>query len=52
MAVTNDPRQGIAANLSTRAADARLSSERHSIATLAGRELQPNRAIPLKELNR
>jgi len=47
MAVTNDPRQGIAANLSTRAADARLSSERHSIATLAGRELQPNRAIPL-----
>ena len=47
MAVTNDPRQGIAANLTTRAADARLSSERQSIATLAGRELQPNRGIPL-----
>jgi len=47
MAVTNDPRQGIAANLNTRAVDARLSSERQSIATLAGRELQPNRGIPL-----
>src|SRR5712671_4106056 len=47
MAVTNDPRQGIAANLTTRAADARLSSERQSIATLGGRELQLNRGIPL-----
>ena len=47
MAVTNDPRQGSAANLNTRAVDARLSSERQSIATLAGRELQPNRGIPL-----
>src|SRR5467141_2312677 len=47
MAVTNDPRQGIASNLTTRAVDARLSSERQSIATLAGRELQANRGIPL-----
>ncbi len=49
MAVTNDPRLGIAKNLVTRTADTRLPSEvhAHSIAALAGRELQPNRGIPL-----
>jgi deoxyribose-phosphate aldolase len=44
MAVTKDPR---AANLTTGAADLRLSVDKEALATLAGRELQPNRGIPL-----
>jgi len=48
MAVTKDPRLGSAANLSASAADLRLSADKEALATLAGRELQPNRGIPLK----
>jgi len=47
MAVTKDPRLGSAANLTTAAADLRLSVDKEALATLAGRELQPNRGIPL-----
>jgi len=47
MAVTKDPRLGSAANLTTGAADLRLSVDSEALATLAGRELQPNRGIPL-----
>src|SRR5712692_709243 len=47
MAVTKDPRLGSAANLSASAADLRLSADKEALATLAGRELQPNRGIPL-----
>ncbi len=47
MAVTKDPRLGSAANLTTGAADLRLSADKEALATLAGRELQPNRGIPL-----
>jgi len=47
MAVTKDPRLGSAANLSASAADLRLSVDKEALATLAGRQLQPNRGIPL-----
>src|SRR5258708_20630360 len=47
MAVTKDPRVGSAANLTAGAADLGLSASREALATLAGRELQPNRGIPL-----
>ena len=47
MAVTKDPRLGSAANLTTGPADLRLSVDKEALATLAGRELQPNRGIPL-----
>jgi deoxyribose-phosphate aldolase len=48
MAVTKDPRLGSsAANLIAGAADLRLSGDKEALATLAGRELQPNRGIPL-----
>ncbi len=47
MAVTKDPRLGSAANLTAGAADLRLSADKEALATLAGRELQPNRGIPL-----
>jgi deoxyribose-phosphate aldolase len=47
MAVTKDPRLGSGANLAKGAADLRLSVDKEALATLAGRELQPNRGIPL-----
>src|SRR3979490_770645 len=47
MAVTKDPRLGSAANLTAGAADLRLSGDKEALAILAGRELQPNRGIPL-----
>ena len=47
MAVTKDPKLGSAANLTAGAADLRLSADKEALATLAGRELQPNRGIPL-----
>src|ERR1700719_1454523 len=46
MAVTKDPRVGSAAHL-TGAADFCFSANKEALATLAGRELQPNRGIPL-----
>src|ERR1700732_915391 len=46
MAVTKDPRVGSAAHL-TGAADLGLSANKEALAVLAGRELQPNRGIPL-----
>src|ERR1700694_4761819 len=47
MAVTKDPRVGGAANLTARAADLRLAADKKALAISAGRELQPNRGIPL-----
>src|ERR1700682_5547469 len=47
MAVTKDPRVGGAANLTARAADLRLAADKEALAISAGRELQPNRGIPL-----
>jgi deoxyribose-phosphate aldolase len=47
MAVTKDPRIGSAASLTAGAADLGLSANKEALATLAGRELQPNRGIPL-----
>src|ERR1700687_667056 len=47
MAVTKDPRLGSAANLTAGAADLRLSGDKEALAILAGRDLQPNRGIPL-----
>ena len=44
MAVTKDPKFGSATNL---APGARLSGEKEALASLAGRELQHNRGIPL-----
>src|SRR6266404_7584619 len=46
MSVTKDPRLGNAAKITADAGDLRLSGER-ALAALAGRELQPNRGIPL-----
>jgi len=47
MAVTKDPRLGSAANLTVGAGDLRLSGDKEALAILAGRDLQPNRGIPL-----
>jgi deoxyribose-phosphate aldolase len=47
MALTKDPRLGSAANLTAGAADVRLSGDKEAPAILAGRELQPNRGMPL-----
>jgi len=47
MAVTKDPRLESAANPTTGPADLRLSVDKEALATLAGRELPPNRGIPL-----
>ena len=47
MAVTKDPKLSAAANLAAGAAEQRLASEKDVLAVLAGRELQPNRGIPL-----
>jgi len=46
MTVTKDPRLGNAAKVTAGAGDLRSSGEK-ALATLAGRELQPNRGIPL-----
>ena len=46
MTVTKDPRLGNAAKITSGAGDLRLSDEK-ALAALAGRELQPNRGIPL-----
>src|SRR5258708_35999311 len=47
MSVTKDPRLVNAAKGSAGAADFRLSSEKEALAVSAGRELQPNRGVPL-----
>jgi deoxyribose-phosphate aldolase len=47
MAVTKDPRLGSTANLAPRPPALHSSREKEVLATLAGRELQPNRGIPL-----
>src|SRR5258705_8329480 len=46
MSVTKDPRLGNTAKITSGAGDLRLSDEK-ALAALAGRELQPNRGIPL-----
>jgi deoxyribose-phosphate aldolase len=46
MAVTKDPRLGNAANI-TAAPSLHLPGDKEAFAVLAGRELQPNRGIPL-----
>ena len=47
MAVTNDPRLGNAANSAAREPGLHSSGDKERLALLAGRELQPNRGIPL-----
>src|SRR6202047_2299332 len=47
MAVTKDPRLGNAANIAAAAASLHLPGGGEAFAVLAGRELQPNRGIPL-----
>jgi deoxyribose-phosphate aldolase len=47
MAVARDPRIERAADITDRMANSRVSGEREALATLAGRELQSNRGIPL-----
>src|ERR1700716_2946490 len=47
MAVTKDPRIGSAPKISEGASDRSAPGEREALANLAGRELQPNRGIPL-----
>ena len=47
MSVTKDPRLGNAAKITSGAGDLRLSGDKEALAVLAGRELQPNRGIPL-----
>jgi deoxyribose-phosphate aldolase len=47
MAVTKNPKLSGTANLGAGAADQHLGSEKDALAVLAGRELQPNRGIPL-----
>jgi deoxyribose-phosphate aldolase len=47
MAVARDPRIERAADITERMANSRVSGEREAPATLAGRELQSNRGIPL-----
>src|ERR1700738_4380859 len=47
MAVTNDPRLGNAVNITAAALGLHLPGDKEALAVLAGRELQPNRGIPL-----
>src|SRR6202022_2661657 len=47
MAVTKDPRLANAANITAAAASLHLPGDKEAFAVLAGRELQPNRGIPL-----
>jgi deoxyribose-phosphate aldolase len=47
MAVTRDPQFGNAANISAAAPGLHSPGDREPLALLAGRELQPNRGIPL-----
>ena len=47
MAVTNNPKLGNAANIGSVAPGLQSASEKEPLAVLAGRELQPNRGIPL-----
>jgi deoxyribose-phosphate aldolase len=47
VAVRNGRRCGITENLNEGSVELRLSSQRHALATLGGRDLQPNRGIPL-----
>jgi deoxyribose-phosphate aldolase len=47
MAVTKDPRFGSAANTTAAASGLHLAGDKEALAVLAGRELQPNRGIPL-----
>ena len=47
MAVTKDPRLGDTANLATGSPAVHSHREKDALAILAGRELQPNRGIPL-----
>jgi deoxyribose-phosphate aldolase len=47
MPVTRDPRFGNTANISADASSIRLPERKEAFAVLAGRELQPNRGIPL-----
>jgi len=46
MAITENPK-GSAANLARHSTELRLASSETTIATLAGRQLQPNRGVPL-----
>jgi deoxyribose-phosphate aldolase len=47
MALTRDPRLASAAGTAPGAGDSRRTGDKEAIAVLAGRELQPNRGIPL-----
>ena len=47
MSVTKDPRLGNAANITAGAASRYAPGDKEALAVLAGRELQPNRGIPL-----
>ena len=47
MSVTKDPRLGNAANITAGAASRHIPGDKEALAVLAGRELQPNRGIPL-----
>src|ERR1700738_1561347 len=47
MAVTNDPRLGNAVNITAAALGHHWPGDKEALATLAGRDLQPNRGIPL-----
>ncbi len=47
MAVTRDPKLASAADIAAGAADSRSSGDKEPLASIAGRELQPNRGIPL-----
>jgi deoxyribose-phosphate aldolase len=47
MALTRDPRLASAAGTAPDAGDSRRTGDKEAIAVLAGRELQPNRGIPL-----
>jgi deoxyribose-phosphate aldolase len=47
MAITENPKQGTGANLTRHSTELRLGPPQNAIAQLAGRELQPNRGIPL-----
>jgi deoxyribose-phosphate aldolase len=47
MAVTRDPSLGNAANITAAAPSLHLPGDKEALAVLAGRELQPNRGVPL-----
>ena len=47
MAITENPKQGTAASLARHSTELRLMPPQNAIATLGGRELQPNRGVPL-----